>query len=232
MADTTRRRLALWALPLFFVGIAALLVAFGDRLLPLFKDRQLLREWLAAQGRAGPAVFLLLQILQVVIFILPGEIVQVAGGFAFGFWQGLGLTLAGIAAGSALNYAVGRWLGRPFVQALFPAERLTAMERIVTEKKAAFGYFLLFVIPGLPKDILCYIAGTTRFPILGFLGISMLGRLPGIAGSSFIGSSAFDGRVGLSLAVFAAATLLFVIGLLFRARITGWLTRRFGPRSE
>lgn len=224
--------LALVAFPLFFLLVAGVLILFGDRLLPLFKDREVMRAWIDGKGVLGAGAFVLLQILQVVIFILPGEIAQVAGGFVFGFGEGLILSVAGIAAGSMFNYAVGRALGRPFVQALFSAERLEGIERVVNDRKALMGYFLLFAIPGIPKDALCYVAGMSRFSPALFLVASMVGRLPGIIGSSFIGSSAYKGKIGVSLVVFAVAALCFGTGLVFRDRITAWLTKTLGRRGE
>lgn len=230
MTKRMNRILAIVAFPLFFAAIAVTLILFGDRLAPFFRDREALRTWIEARGTLGPLLFYLLQILQVVIFILPGEIVQVGGGFAFGFWPGLGLSLAGIGTGSILNYFVGRALGRPFVEAVFPKDSIKQVESVVSSRKAILGYFLLFVIPGIPKDVLCYVAGMSKFPVLLFVAASMTGRIPGIAGSSLIGSSAYQGNLALSLGLFAAAGLAFVSGLLFRARISAWLDSRFGTR--
>ncbi len=223
--------LAIVAFPLFFVLVAAVLVLFWDTFAPLFRDKAALRSWIDAQGVLGAGAFVLLQILQVVIFVLPGEVVQIAGGFAFGFGEGLVLTLAGITIGSLFNYLVGRALGRPFVEALFPAEKLVGIEKVVRDRKALAGYFLLFAIPGIPKDALCYVGGMSRFPPALFLLASMAGRLPGIAGSSFMGSSAYQGKLGVSIAVFAVSALCFGAGVVFRDRITGWLARIFGRGS-
>jgi uncharacterized membrane protein YdjX (TVP38/TMEM64 family) len=220
--------LAILAFPLFFVLVAAVLILFGDSLAPLFRDKAAIRSWIEARGILGAGAFVLLQILQVVVFVLPGEIVQIAGGFAFGFGKGILLTLAGISIGSMFNYLVGRVLGRPFVEALFPAEKLAGIEGVLRDGKSLAGYFLLFVIPGIPKDALCYVGGMSRFPPVLFLLASMAGRLPGIAGSSFMGSSAYGGNLGLSIAVFAVSALCFGLGLLFRDRITSWLAGVFG----
>ncbi|HTX73981.1 MAG TPA: VTT domain-containing protein [Rectinemataceae bacterium] len=213
------------AFPLFIALVVAVVVLMRHQLLGLFRDRELIRSWIEARGTWGGLAFVGLQVFQVVIFVVPGEIVQIAGGYAFGFWQGTGLSLLGITLGSLVNFAAGRFLGRPFVERIFDAGRVAAVERVTGSGKAAAGFFLLFVIPGIPKDVLCYVAGMAGLGLPSFLGVSMLGRLPGILGSSFMGSATFDRDYRAALVVLAAASLLFVAGLFYRERIESWLAR-------
>jgi uncharacterized membrane protein YdjX (TVP38/TMEM64 family) len=224
-------RLALVAFPLFIVLVLAVVVVFRHELFGLFRDRAALRAWIEARGGWGAIAFIGLQIVQVVIFVIPGEIVQVAGGYIFGFWPGAILSLVGITIGSIVNFVAGRFLGRPFVESIFPKEKIEAVERATGSGKAAAGFFLLFVIPGIPKDVLCYVAGMTALGFPSFLGVSMLGRLPGILGSSFIGSAAFDRNYRTALIVMIAASVLFLAGLLFKERIENFLAHLFRRRG-
>ncbi len=161
------------------------------------------------------------------IFVIPGEIVQVAGGYVFGFWQGTLLSLVGITIGSVVNFLAGRLLGRPFVESIFAKEKIEAVEKATGSGKAAAGFFLLFVIPGIPKDVLCYVAGMTALGFPSFMAVSMLGRLPGILGSSLIGSAAYDQNYRAALVVLIIASVLFFAGLVFKERIEGLLARLF-----
>lgn len=107
---------------------------------------------------AAPAL-LGVQVLQVVLFVIPGEVVQIAAGYLFGVVRGSALSLAGIALGSLINYGVGRALGAPFLELVLTAslrERIAATTR---RRGIRVGFYLLFVIPGIPKDILGYVAG-------------------------------------------------------------------------
>ncbi len=218
------------AFPLFIGLLLALVFVFRSRLLEIFRDREAIRAWIEARGNWGRLAFVGLQVLQVVVFVIPGEIVQVAGGYVYGLWEGTVLSLAGITLGSLVNFLAGRLLGRPFVESLFDRKKMEGIERIAATGKGAAGFFLLFAIPGIPKDALCYVAGISSLGFPSFLAISMLGRLPGIFGSAFMGSAAYEGSYKAALAVLAAASVLFFVGLFFRERIESWIARLLGKR--
>jgi uncharacterized membrane protein YdjX (TVP38/TMEM64 family) len=222
--DPQRRNwLSLLAFPLFLLGLIALTLVFRSELWNFFKDREQLRTWILGWGWAGFAAFILLQVIQVVIFVIPGEVVQIAGGYVFGLWGGVFLSIVGIGLGSLVNFAAGRILGRPFVVSLFGEAKVAQIEGVASSGKGAAAMFLLFVIPGIPKDILCYAAGLTRLAFPVFLGISMAGRLPGIIGSSFMGQAAYSANYTGAMIVLAFASLLFVVGLLNRDRIVAFI---------
>jgi uncharacterized membrane protein YdjX (TVP38/TMEM64 family) len=213
------------AFPLFICLIVALVIVFRDELWALFKDRDAIRAWIGERGVLGPLAYIGMQVLQVVIFVIPGELVQIAGGYAFGFALGSLYTLVGIALGSLVNFYAGRLLGRPFVESLFARERIEEIERVTGSGKGAAGFFLLFVIPGIPKDVLCYVAGVSKLGFPAFLAVSMAGRLPGILGSAFMGSAAYSGAYRGAIVVLAIAAALFALGLIFKERIQDFVAR-------
>jgi uncharacterized membrane protein YdjX (TVP38/TMEM64 family) len=225
--DRVKRRspFAYVAFPLFIGLMVALVLVFRDELWGLFKDRDSVRAWIGERGAWGPLAFIGLQIIQVVIFVIPGEIVQVAGGYVFGFALGSLYTLVGIALGSLVNFYAGRLLGRPFVESLFARDKIEEVERVTGSGKGAAGFFLLFVIPGIPKDVLCYVAGVSKLGLPAFLAVSMAGRLPGILGSAYMGSAAFAGAYRGAVIVLAVAALLFVLGLVFKGKIQDAVAR-------
>ncbi len=211
--------------PALLVLVGALSYVYRDSLFGLFKSSESIRAWVQQRGALAPLAFMGLQILQVVIFIIPGEIVQVAGGFAFGLWGGALWSILGILAGSLVNFGVGRLLGRPFVESVFGAERISRVDAATAGGKAAAGFLLLFAIPGIPKDILTYAAGASSLPFVAFIAVSTLGRLPGILGSAYMGSAVYDKEFGLALAVIIVSTVLFTLGLLFRDPLHACIAR-------
>jgi len=219
MKDSPRSTFSYFAFPLFIALLLGAVFVFRESLLSVFRDREAIRLWIRESGQWGWAAFMALQMFQVVVFIIPGELVQIAGGYIFGLWGGTALSLAGITLGSLFNFAIGRLLGRPFVEALFKKDKLEAIERVTASGKAAAGFFLLFVIPGIPKDALCYLAGVSKLSWPVFFGISMIGRMPGILGSSYMGAAAFGGDYRAALLVLAIASLLFFSGLIFKEKI-------------
>jgi uncharacterized membrane protein YdjX (TVP38/TMEM64 family) len=225
--DLTRRKspFAYLAFPLFIALTIVLVFIFHDELWTFFRDRNSARDWIRGQGAWGPVAFIGLQIIQVIIFVVPGEVVQIAGGYAFGFWLGSLYTLIGVTIGSIINFYVGRLLGRPFVESIFAKDKIERIESVIGSGKGAAGLFLLFVIPGIPKDILYYVAGISALGMPSFLAVSMVGRLPGILGSSFMGSAAYSGSYRLALLVLVVAGLFFVLGLVFKERIQEFVTK-------
>ncbi|MFW5688720.1 MAG: TVP38/TMEM64 family protein [Spirochaetota bacterium] len=209
--------------PLFLVSV--LLIAWFTRaswtaILDSQVDAQ---QWISRFGVWAPLVYVGIQVFQVVIFVVPGDVVQIAGGYLFGVVPGVLYSLVGIAIGSAIDFFVARALGRPFVEGVFGSDRVAAFDRVTGSADARTGFFLLFVIPGVPKDILVYLAGvsTLRFP--AFLLVTMTGRLPGILGSAIIGDSAARERWFLSAFVFGLAVVLFALGVIFRTRLQRWV---------
>ena len=230
-----KKTLALVAFPLLIAAVVIPVIIWHDVLWRLFTSPQRLRDWVAGWGGWAPAIFIALQTLQVIVFAIPGEVAQIAGGYLFGAWQGTLLSITGILIGSAASFFLARALGRPFVAALAPAAQVEKMEKLLTSRSARIVFFLLFVIPGIPKDILCYVAGLTPMGFPFFAAVSTVGRLPGIIGSAVIGSAAASSRWVLAGIVGAAATLLFAVGLLLRPRIQGWiekLARKGSPPKE
>jgi uncharacterized membrane protein YdjX (TVP38/TMEM64 family) len=226
-----RKAFALVAFPLLIVALAVPVIVWHDALWSIFASGARLRDWVAGWGAWAPLVFVALQTVQVIVFVIPGEVTQIAAGYLFGAWLGTVLSVTGILVGSTVAFFLARLLGKPFVGALFPGEQLARAEKLLSSRSARMVFFLLFLIPGIPKDILCYVAGLSplRFPF--FIGASTLGRLPGIIGSSVIGTAAASGKWILLAIVSAAALLLFTAGFLLRPRIEAWIGR-FAERRK
>jgi len=221
-----------WAFPLFIAVVAMTGIAFRTEIAEIYRNREAARGWIESLGPWGPLVFIGLQALQVVVFIIPGELTQALGGFIFGFWGGTVLSLTGIATGSLVNYGIGRFSGRPFLRGILGNERILRAEKALGDRRAKAGYFLLFLVPGIPKDILCYAAGMARSPLALFMAASMAARLPGIAGSSLIGIAAYSGRIALSLWLFALSAFLLVAGIIWRKPLETWLAKRLRGKGN
>jgi len=207
------------AFPLLLVVIFLVMWFFREQFFRIFSSPQSVRDWVLGWGLVAPLVFIALQFVQVVLFVIPGEVTQVAGGYLFGMWLGAFYSVIGICIGSTVNFFLGRILGVPFVQAVFGAERLKRFANILTSKRATTAFFLLFAIPGIPKDALSYVAGLSSLGFGWFLLVSTVGRLPGILGSSAIGGAAAR-QMWLTVGfIVLAATILLVVGLFNRERL-------------
>ncbi len=224
--------LAAIGFPLLILGILILVYAFRQEIWNIFSTPENVREWVSGWGLTAPLIFIGAQVIQVLVFIIPGETVQVAGGYLFGFLGGLGLTTLGIAIGSGVNFQLARALGTPFVTRFFKGEQVDKIERIAASPRAQIGFFLLFVIPGIPKDILCYVAGLSPMRFFYFLVVSMTGRLAGIIGSTLMGSAAAGQKWTIAIVIGAVSLILFTLGFIYRARIENWVERYAGDHDE
>lgn len=222
-------KLKIWvarlALPLVVACLVVLTVWQGPSWWSFFTDQEKISRWTREWGLWAPLLFMALQFLQVVIFVIPGEVVQIAGGYLFGVFWGTLYSVVGIAAGSAVCFFLSRTLGTGFVHAIAGAENVRKFDHLMASPKLVGGFFLLFLIPGIPKDILCYVAGLSRMRFLAFLVITTLARFPGILASSFMGKSFAEGNWILLASVAAAASVLFLTGWKFRTKIVGWISR-------
>ena len=221
----------LLAFPLLIISLVVVAIIYQKEIWSIFASPKALRAWIASLGFIAPLAFVALQCIQVIIFVIPGEVPQIAGGYLFGFWWGSLLSVSGIIIGSAVNFLLARLLGVPFVRLLFSPEKIDYAGRIATSPRARISMFLLFLIPGIPKDILCYGAGLTPLTLHVFLLISTLGRLPGILGSAFMGGAAAEEKWIVAGAVFLVASLLFLLGFFFKERIL-FLLEKLASRNQ
>ena len=212
------------AFPLLFVLIFLFVFIFRQQLMNIFSSPEKLKAWLKSGRILTPLLFIGLQALQVVVFIIPGEVPQIAGGYLFGILDGILLSIAGIAAGSIISFYLARILGVPFIQSIFKPEQVKKTEQLIVSPRSKLAFFLLFLIPGIPKDILCYIAGLSPMKIYTFLIISTVGRLPGIIGSVLMGDAAAGKRWIFAGIIFTAAVILFFTGFIYREKLEQWIS--------
>jgi uncharacterized membrane protein YdjX (TVP38/TMEM64 family) len=225
-------RLALLAL--FFAGSCALLYATGGW--RFFFYREEARRFIDGLGAWGFVGFVLLQAAQVVAAPIPGEVTGVLGGFLFGPVPGILLSTAGLTLGSAVAFGIARVFGRPAVEKFVSPGVLERFDFILHQKGIALA-FLLFLLPGFPKDYLCYILGLGHLSALEFLIVTAAGRLLGTVMLTIGGSFLRHGQY-VELAILSAVALVIILVLLrFRERLErrfhGWQSRhmRKKPRN-
>jgi|YelNatPaOPRAMG01_1025707.scaffolds.fasta_scaffold01562_22 uncharacterized membrane protein YdjX (TVP38/TMEM64 family) len=213
------------AFPILLVLLVAVGFLLRGVLAPLLSKKEALRGWVLGFGAYGWLVFIALQILQVVIFIIPGEVMQISGGFIFGFWGGLALTVIGIGIGSAINVLLGKVLGPQFLMAILSREQYEKLQRYANDARTFAGLILLFLIPGIPKDVLCYFAGAGGREFLPFLVASMLARMPGIIGTTLAGSAVYKDKFGLVVVLAVVTAIAMILGIVFRNKIEAAIKR-------
>lgn len=202
---------------LCIAGIAAatvVLYPFVEKL----GDQNLLgsfQEW--AGESAGKAFFtaLGLQVLHIVIAFIPGEPVEILSGAMFGTWGGLGVCLLGCVIASVIVFYIARKLGMPILCKIF-GKKGRRFRFLKESSQIESVTFLLFLIPGTPKDILTYLAGVSQISLTRFLWISTFARIPSIVTSTFVGANVQDGNFVLSALMFLATGIIGIIGIRYK----------------
>lgn len=170
-------------------------------------------EFIEGYGWAGRFVALGIQFLQVFVAIIPGEFVEVGLGLAFGAVEGTILCLFGVGLASALVFTLVKKWGVRLVELFVEREKIDNLRIINSEKKLNTLVFVLFLMPGTPKDLLTYIVPLTRMTLSQFLFTTMIARIPSVLSSTIGGDFFANGRYVEGILLFAVTGLLSVIGL-------------------
>lgn len=182
-------------------------------ILALANDPAAARSWIEGLGIWGPLAYLALIVLQIVVAVIPGEPFEILGGYAFGTLWGTVLYLIASAAGGMLVFLFVRRWGLRFARIFFSEEKLASLRFLHRSARRDLLFLLLFLIPGTPKDILCYVAGLTDMKWQRWLLICSVGRLPSVI-TSTVGGDAIGGRdYRFALIVFAVTAVISLIGL-------------------
>jgi len=206
-------------LALFLLVIVVISIKFGPDITRLISSPQRFREFLAAYGPLSALIYMIFHVIQVVIAFIPGEVVQIAGGYVFGTPLGTLYSVLGVLLGTLIVFFTTRALGHTLVSTFVPAKNFEKFEFLINSPKSEIAMFVLFLIPGVPKDALTYIAGLTPIRPLRFLVISMVGRFPGLLGSAYIGANLQRKNYLPVFVLSCAALILFVLGVLVKDKV-------------
>lgn len=176
-------------------------------------------ESIQSQGALGVLILLGLQFLQIVVVFIPGEVVQVAAGMLYGPLWGTLLILFGCVVSSACIYQLVHRLGAPFVHAMVDKKYLEKFYEFETSGKLSVIVFILFLIPGMPKDAFTYLVPLTDMRMRTFLVLTTIGRTPGVIVSTYAAAGLAEGDITTSLIIFGVAAVLMILGILFRNKI-------------
>ncbi len=210
------------------IGLLVFLtIRFGPELTRMVSNPQQFREYLLSFGPWSAVVFMLFQVIQVVIAVIPGEPVQLAGGYIFGTFLGTVYSTIGITTGYIIVFFAVKLFGYPLVERFVPEKEFEKFSILINSPKLEATIFLLFLIPGIPKDILVYVAGLTPINPIVFFIIITIARTPAMIGSSYIGAKIQTNEYLIAIIVSTIASILFVFGFIYKSEIIDLLHRRF-----
>lgn len=209
-----QKKLTAWCAGLIFL-LFTVLVAWriGVPMVRFVSQPEEFRAWVDAHGLLGKLLFVGMVVLQVIVAIIPGEPLEIGAGYAFGAVEGTLLCLIGIALGSTLVFLLVRKLGVRLVEVFFPVEKIRSLRFLQDSRRLNRLVFLVFFIPGTPKDLLCYFVGLTQMKLPTWIAISFFARIPSVVTSTLGGDALGTKSYVQAIVVFAVAGILSAVGL-------------------
>jgi uncharacterized membrane protein YdjX (TVP38/TMEM64 family) len=223
----------IWLRLLILLAIIAgsVLVLYETGLFSFFLDKERVAGFLKSLGPFSFIGFIALQAVQVIAAPIPGEVTGFIGGYLYGIVIGILLSTIGLTIGSLAAFSISRLLGRPFVEKFVKKETMDKYDFLL-HHKGAFIVFLMFLIPGFPKDTLCYILGLGHLTTKEFFVISTVGRFAGTVLLTLGGSYIFNGHyVYLSILLGVALVLVF-LSMVYREKLEKIFRKLHNPDKK
>lgn len=193
--------------------LVLLCAVIGRPMVRFASDPDKFRDWVEGHGVWGMLAYMGMVAVQVLAALIPGEPLEIAGGYAFGAVKGTLLCLLAASLGSAAVICLVRRYGLRLVEVFFPKEKIQSLRFLRSSPKRTLLFLLIFMLPGTPKDLLCYYAGLTDIKLPVLLIICSLGRLPSIVTSTAGGDALGTESYLFAAIIFAATFVLSALGL-------------------
>jgi uncharacterized membrane protein YdjX (TVP38/TMEM64 family) len=179
----------------------------------MFKNPDEFKQWILSYGSFSVVMFVVIQIIQVVVFFIPGEVTQVAGGYIFGTVWGSILSSAGILLGSTIGYLFAKYFAKQYVIRMIEKKDLKRFKKILDAGSNKTVILIIYLIPGIPKDVLVYVAGVSNVSLVDFILYSSLGRFPWVLISAYFGQGIHMENYTVMIIIAVVAVTLFGVGV-------------------
>ena len=212
-SDNTKKRqkiVYILAVLVYLLFTALIFYYVGKPLIKFAGEPEKFRSFVESYGILGKFMFLGMMALQVFVAVIPGEPFEIAAGYTFGFWEGTFFCLLGILIGTVVVFAFVRIFGMKLVNVFFSQEKIKSIKFLHTDPKKDLLIFIIFLIPGTPKDLLTYFVGLTDIKFSKWLLIATVARLPSVVTSTAGGNA-------LGIKDYSSAVIVFVITFLLAA---------------
>src|SRR6266540_102752 len=157
-----------------------------------FGSRDAITTSMEHAGLWGPVVLFILFVLQVFLAFIPGQALMVACGYLYGFWGGFLISWLSLVAGGEIAYILARNYGRPFAEKWISPTVLERWNKAAVGQGIAF-FAISLVMPLVPNDAMCYVAGLGTISRIRFSVANLLGR--GMACVITSAAGAFGGNI-------------------------------------
>ena len=204
--------LSLISLTLCVLSVIGIIVL--NKLSDEYENSNILRDFISQNPLISAIIMIAICTVQVVVAFIPGEVVEVAAGYAFGAWNGALLCSVGITLGSIISILLARRFGRRLITAFYSQKKLDSIPLLNETKKRNTLVAILYLIPGTPKDIITYLVGLTEISIPTYVAITVVCRFPSIITSTLSGDAMGEKKWITALWFFIITGALSGIGYL------------------
>lgn len=212
MTENHKKTVSVAAVVIFLLFCLLVGWKIGVPMVRMAREPEKFQAWVDGYGGLGRLLFVGMVVLQVLVAFIPGEPIELAAGYAFGFWEGSLLTLAGFIIGSALVFALVKRFGVKLVEVFFSSGQIHEFKFLKNPRKTRAIAFILMTIPGTPKAFLSYFAGLTQLKMGEWLSIVAIGRIPSLITSTATGAAAGQENYVLSVVMIAVTLLIAAVG--------------------
>lgn len=220
LTEAHKKKIYLFAIivALIFIGAVGYLV--GKPMVEFVREPERFRAWVDSSGFVSRVIFVGMVIFQLIIALIPGEPLEMGAGYAFGAVEGTILCIIGCVIGSALVFLFVRRFGVKLVEVFFPREKIRSLRFLQDSRRLNLLTFIVFFIPGTPKDLLSYFIGLTDMKLGTWLCITAVARIPSIVTSTVTGDALGLKDYQFALIAFGVTLALSLLGILVYRRLS------------
>ena len=220
LTEAHKKKIYLFAIVVALLFIAAVGYLVGKPMVEFVREPERFRAWVDSSGFVSRVIFVGMVVFQLVIALIPGEPLEMGAGYAFGAVEGTILCIIGCVIGSALVFLFVRRFGVKLVEVFFPREKIRSLRFLQDSRRLNLLTFIVFFIPGTPKDLLSYFIGLTDMKLGTWLLITAVARIPSIVTSTVTGDALGLKDYQFALIAFGVTLALSLLGILVYRRLS------------
>ena len=220
LTEAHKKKIYLFAIIVALIFIAAVGYLVGKPMVEFVREPERFRAWVDSSGFASRVIFVGMVVFQLIIALIPGEPLEMGAGYAFGAVEGTILCIIGCVIGSALVFLFVRRFGVKLVEVFFPREKIRSLRFLQDSRRLNLLTFIVFFIPGTPKDLLSYFIGLTDMKLGTWLFITAVARIPSIVTSTVTGDALGLKDYQFALIAFGVTLALSLVGILVYRRLS------------
>lgn len=220
LTEAHKKKIYLFAIVVALIFIGAVGYLVGKPMIEFVREPERFRAWVDSSGFVSRVIFVGMVVFQLIIALIPGEPLEMGAGYAFGAWEGTILCIIGCVIGSALVFLFVRRFGVKLVEVFFPREKIRSLRFLQDSRRLNLLTFIVFFIPGTPKDLLSYFIGLTDMKLGTWLLITAVARIPSIVTSTVTGDALGLKDYQFALIAFGVTLALSLVGILVYRRLS------------